>query len=126
MARPEEDLHVSVCKYMKLQHPKVIFISEPSGLRVSMGLAIKLKKMRSDETHLDLYILEPRKGYFGLIIELKAVDIFQKKAPSQLLKNEHVEDQKRMIDKLNSKGYLATFSIGFDATKKIIDDYLNG
>lgn len=124
MARLEEKLHIAICDYMKSQYPSVIFISEASGARVSMGLALKLKRMRSNHTHCDLYILEPRKGFFGLIIELKAVDIYQKKAPSQLLKNEHVEDQKKMIDKLNSKGYLATFAIKFDQAKKIIDDYL--
>lgn len=109
-----------------MAYPKVVFLSEPSGLRVSMGLATKLKKMRSNDTHLDLYILEPKGKYHGLILELKAVEIHQKKNPELFLKNEHVNDQKKTIEKLNKKGYYAAFAVKFDQAKKLIDDYLNG
>jgi hypothetical protein len=126
MARPEESLHFAVCDYIRAQYPKVIFISESSGVRCSPGMAKKLKRTRSNHTHLDIYILEPKDGYHGLIIELKAVDIYQKKSPELFLKNEHVNDQKKTIDKLNKKGYKATFAVKFDAARKIIDNYLNG
>lgn len=126
MARPEEQLHFAICDYLKHQYPKVIFLSEPSGIRVSMGLATKLKRMRSNDTHLDLYILEPKKGYHGLILELKAVEIHQKKNPELFLKNDHVNDQRKTIKKLNDKGYLAAFAVKIDEARKIIDNYLNG
>lgn len=126
MARPEEKLHFAVCDYLRAQYPKVVFISEGSGLRVGMGLATKMKRMRSNDTHLDIYVLEPKKGYHALILELKAVDIYQKKNPELFLKNEHVNDQRKTIDKLNKKGYLATFAVKFDEARKIIDNYLNG
>lgn len=124
--KPEEKLHSAISDYLKTQYPKILFISEPSGVRVSMGLAKKLKRMRSNHTHLDLYILEPKGEYHGLILELKAERIHQKKHPELFLKSEHVNDQRKTIKKLNDKGYMATFAIQFDAARKIIDDYLNG
>lgn len=124
MVRNEEKLHFAISDYVKMQYPKVIFISEQSGLRVSPGLSQKLKRTRSNHIHLDLYLLEPRGGYSGLFLELKAVDIYKKKNPELFLKNEHVNDQRKMIDKLNKKGYLASFAIKFDAAKKLIDDYM--
>lgn len=126
MAKPEEKLHFAIADYLKLAYPKIVFISEPSGVRVSIGLATKLKRMRSADTHLDIYILEPKGKYHGLFLELKAEDIYQKRNPELFKKNEHINDQKRTIDKLNKKGYYATFAIKFDSAKKIIDDYLHG
>lgn len=124
--RPEERIHFQVCDYMKVQYPKVFFISESSGLRVSPGMAAKLKRTRSNHVHLDLYILEPKGKYHGLILELKAKEIYKKNKPTELLKNDHVEQQAETIKKLNEKGYKASFALSFVEAKKIIDAYLNG
>ena len=123
MMRLEEKLHIAICDYLKLQYPDILFISEPSGVRVSIGLAFKLKKMRSAHTHLDLYILEPRQGYHGLIIELKAVNIY--KENGDLRGDKHLQDQKETIEKLRKRGYKSTFAVGFDQAKEVIDNYLN-
>lgn len=122
--RPEETLHFQICDYLRIAYPKVMFISESSGVRVSAGMAKKLKRTRSNHTHADLYLLEPRGKYHGLILELKAKTIYKK--DGTLLKNDHVRDQQHTIDELNKKGFKACFAIGFNETKKIIDDYLNG
>lgn len=125
MARPEEKLHFQISDYLKLQYPKVFFISESSGLRVSPGLAAKLKRTRSNHVHLDLYVLEPKGEYHGLILELKAKRI-HKKNSLELLKNDHVEQQAETIKKLNNKGYKAAFAVTFPEAKRLIDEYLNG
>lgn len=118
----EEQIQKQIFQYLELQYPDVIAISEPSGLRVSMGLAMKLKSLRTKGTHLDIYLLEPNKWYHGLIIELKAKNIYKK--DGTLLKDQHLQDQQQMIDRLVKKGYKAKFAVGFDEAKKIIDDYL--
>lgn len=110
--------------YLSLVYPDVIAISESSGLRVSQGLSMKLKRLRSKHTHCDIYILQPQGNYHGLVIELKAKNIYKK--DGTLYKDEHLEDQQRTIDLLREKGYYATFAVGFDETRRIIDDYLNG
>lgn len=122
--RPEERLHFQVADYIKLQYPKVFFISESSGVRTSIGVATKLKRTRSNHTHLDLYILEPKNEYCGLIIELKAKGIYKKNGT--LFKDDHLREQYETIEKLNKKGYKAAFALSFVEAKKLIDNYLNG
>lgn len=124
MNKSEEKLHIAICDYMKLAYPNVMFISEASGVRTTIGTAAKLKRMRSSHTHLDLYILEKIGKFGALIIELKAKNIFKK--DGSLLKDQHLEDQAKTIMRLRQKGYAAGFACGFDEAKKIIDQYLNG
>lgn len=121
--RPEERTQIELFKYLSLQYPHVMAISEPSGLRVSMGLAGKLKRMRSNHTHCDVYILYPSKGYHGMVMELKAKNIYKKNG--ELLKDEHLHQQQKTIDDLNRLGYKALFACSLDEAIKNIDEYLN-
>ena len=123
--KTEEKLQTAVSNYIKLQYPNVIFTSESSGLRVPMHLAIQMKKQRSNHKLPDLIILEPRGGYTGLIIELKKDTKSLLKKNGDYKKSEHIEKQLKTLKLLSSKGYLATFSCGFDATKKLIDEYMS-
>ena len=123
MPKPEEKIHIGLCDYLKYQYPKVLFLSEASGVRTSIGQSVKLKKMRSTDVHLDIYIMEPTR-FHGLILEVKAKSVYKK--DGTLLKSEHLEDQQKTIDKLNSKGYYATFVFSLDEGIKIIDKYLKG
>jgi len=118
----ETQLQIAICNYLKLQYPGVIFFSEPSGLRVSIGQAVQLKKMRSQGKLPDLFIAEAQGLYHGLFIEIKAVSIH--KIDGTLKKNEHLEAQSNMLTLLNERGYFAVFGVGFDDCKKIVDDYL--
>lgn len=120
--RPEEQLHFAIADYLKIQYPKVFFISESSGLRVSQGLAAKLKRTRSNHVHLDLYILEPCGGKAGLVLELKAKNIYKK--TGELFKDSHLNDQQKTINALNKKGYKSLFVTSFDDAKRAIDHYL--
>ena len=67
----ENDLHLAICNYIKLQYKGIIFTSENSGLRVFWKQAKMLKKTRSCSGLPDIWILEPRKGYHGLLLEIK-------------------------------------------------------
>jgi hypothetical protein len=122
--RVEEKIQIDLFSYLALQYPHVMAISEASGVRVSKGLAVKLKKMRSRHTHADIYVLCPKGKWHGLVIELKAKNIYKK--DGTLYKDEHLEDQQKTIDALNKLGYYATFAVGFDQAKSIVDNYLNG
>jgi len=122
--RPEEGVHFAICDYIRLAYAKVMFISESSGVRTSIGLASKLKRTRSNHVHCDLYILYPNSRYHGLILELKAKSIYQKKNPQLMLKDDHLADQAETIKKLNLLGYFASFACGFDEARSIIDKYM--
>jgi len=129
MPRPEEQLQMKICDYLRTNYPDVMFISEASGVRVSTGLASKLKRMRSSHTHLDLYILEPKRDksgkvkHSGLILELKARNIYKK--DGKLYSDPHLKDQQRTIKSLNKKGYQSLFVCSYDEAIKTINKYLN-
>lgn len=105
--RPEDSIHISICDFIKTQYPDVIFSSEPSGLRLPIGQAKKLARMRSGSKLLDIWIPEPRGPYHGLFFEVKAESPFQKNG--SLYSDKHLAEQAKMIERLKKKGYQAMF-----------------
>ena len=67
----EENLQIAVCNYLRAQYPKVLFNSDLSGIKLTMGQAVKAKKLRSSKGFPDLVIYEPRGNYHALFLELK-------------------------------------------------------
>jgi len=119
----EKQLHLAICEYIKWQYPSIIFTSEPSGVRVTPGIARELARMRSGKGLPDLWILEPNKEYKALTIELKAVSPYRK--DGTLKKSEHLESQSQVLALLREKGYYAEFCTGFDETVETINKYMN-
>lgn len=118
----EETLHSQITTYIRLQYPKVIFLSDASGLKLPIGLAVKFAKLKSGRGIPDICILEPRQNKHGLLIELKTKTPYKKNG--ELKKDEHLKEQQQMLKRLTEKGYKAVFGIGFENTKQIIDKYL--
>jgi hypothetical protein len=123
MQSPEKILHQQICKYLDYQYPELIYTSDMSGMRVSIGLRVEMQKKRcKGYCILDLLILHPSNGYHGLLIELKIDRPFKK--DGTLKKSDHLTEQQKTISRLNELGYFATFGVGFDDCKNIIDKYL--
>ncbi len=120
----ETNLHIRICHYIKHQYPKILFTSESSGLRVSIQQAKLLKKMRSCAGLPDLWILEPRKNYYGMFLELKKEGTTIYKKNGDIRADKHLQEQEEILHQLQQKGYFATFSIGYEETKALIDYYL--
>ena len=120
--KKEESLQLAVCNYLRLQYPDVIFTSESSGVRLTMGQAVKAKKMRSGSKLPDLLILEPKGKYSGLFIELKSEYPFKKNGEP---KTDHIKEQMQMIERLREKGYYCFIHHDFSFVKEYIDDYMN-
>jgi hypothetical protein len=125
MKQDEKKLHKAVCKYIKLKYPDLIFTSDQSGLKVSIGVAKQLKDTRHPERGIpDLIILEPRNQYAGLCLEFKASvdDLYLK---SGNYKNTaHIKEQREVLERLRRKGYAASFAVGFDHAVSLIEDYM--
>lgn len=121
----EESEQIALCTYIKLNYKDTIFNSDHSGIRVSPGLANKIKSLHSVNGIPDLNIDEARGGFFGLKIELKATGKSPYKKDGTLKKDIHLETQQKILKKLSKKGYLATFCTGFDEAKEVIDFYMN-
>ena len=123
MKKKEESLQIAVCRYIAHKYPDVIFSCDlASGMKLTIGQAVKAKKMRSSRAYPDLFIAEPRGGYAGLYLELKTVSPWKK--TGGLKKDKHLEEQSEMLDRLWLKGYMAVFAVGIDEAIKIIDNYM--
>jgi len=120
----EKDVHTAVCKYLDVQYPDVIYLSDPSGMRVTIGLQMELKRKRCKRYKIpDLIILHPNKTYKGLVIEIKT-DLSKVVTKSgDLRKDKHTQEQNRTLEKLQQLGYAAIFAAGFDHAKRAIDLY---
>ena len=125
MAKKEESLHIQVCTWLKLQYPDLIWVSDyAAGIRLSIGQAVKAKKMRSSKGLPDIMIFRVNKIYHGLFIELKTKTPYLKDGLT-LQKNEHLERQNEMHKRLMIEGYRADFAVGFEQAKQMIDMYLS-
>jgi hypothetical protein len=119
----EKSLHFQVCEYLRLQYPNVIFNTDLSGIRLTMGQAVKAKKLRSSNGFPDLVIYEKRMDYPALFIELKRKgERIYKRDASPV--NEHISEQLDMLKKLRQRGFYAQFALGFEQAKDLIDWYL--
>lgn len=88
-----------------------------------MNQAATVKRMQGGRRAWpDIFVAEPRGGYGGLFIELKAAPIH--KRDGSLRKNDHVNEQAKMLSALTGRGYMAKFAVGFDQAVEIIDSYL--
>tara|TARA_Y100001937_G_scaffold23697_1_gene33781 strand:+ start:6945 stop:7301 length:357 start_codon:yes stop_codon:yes gene_type:complete len=116
-------LQCAVCKYLQYQYPNILFRSDLGGIWLTKGLAKKAKRIQHSKGFPDLFIYYPSNGYHGLAIELKARNIFKK--DGTLLKSQHTAQQQKIIDLLNANNYYATFAVGYNDAKNIIDNYVN-
>lgn len=135
MAKPEEILHGQLADYINQSYPDVIFLSEPSGLRLSSWHQRKLlKRLRSKKGKLpDLFIAFPVDGYdaqgnhlsyHGFFMEVKVEGTTIYKKNGEVVADEHIRAQLKTLIRLFKLGYAASFGIGFDASRKKIDDYM--
>lgn len=115
-----------VCDYLRLQYPDVIFRSDfAAGMRLTPGMASRHKRLQSDRAYPDLQILQPNGQYHGMFIELKNENVKTHKKDGTLVSNPHIIEQARMLERLQAKGYFASFASGFNQCKELIDEYLS-
>ena len=89
---------------------------------MTFGQAVRHKKLQSGKAYPDLFVAEPRNGFAGLFLEIKAVNIYKKNG--NLKSDPHLKAQDEMLTRLRNKGYYASFAIGFNHAKRLIDIYM--
>jgi hypothetical protein len=120
----ESQVQKAVCDYIRLQYPNILFISDTSGLKTSIGVAKQLKSLRSCRGIPDLIILQPNAIYHGLCIEIKRSkdEVFTKSG--ELRNSMHIKEQFGILAHLSSLGYFCSFGCGLDDCIRIIDKYM--
>jgi hypothetical protein len=121
----EEQIHTQVCGYLTQCYPDVIYTSDLSGLYVSKYQAKKISNWKSCRGIPDLLIFEPRGGYYGLLLELKKDGTRVLKKDGTIPADRHLQEQWRVLNLLEDKGYCTAFGVGYEGAKDIIDKYMN-
>lgn len=122
--QPEYKLQKWVCKWLELQHPDILFMSDTiAAVRLTMPQAIRNKAVQKNGFKCpDLIIFEPRGEFAGMFIELKVKSPYLKNG--QLTINEHIKAQNESMNKLRKKGYYCTFAWTFEMCMELITEYL--
>jgi len=126
MKHPEYELQKQVCRYLELQYANVLFLSDTvASVKLTIGQATRNKKIQKSGFKCpDLLILERRGDYGGLFIELKTEAPYRLDGKIKASQNDHLKLQAETLEKLCTKGYLATFAWSFDQCKTLIDNYM--
>lgn len=122
----EEKIQMEVAAYIRKNYPKVLFLSDASGIRLPMVLAKKAKSQRSYQFKIpDMFIARPVGGYAGMFLELKkdASSVLNKQG--QIRKQQHLNDQLYALTHLRKEGYYAVFGLGYEDAIREIEFYLN-
>lgn len=121
----EKDLHLKITNYLRVRYPDVIFRTDfAAGMRLTIGQAMKHKRMQSSDAYPDIFIAESRQGFHGLFIELKRSPQAVHKVNGDIRANKHIQKQYEMLKRLQEKGYKALFTFGYTNTISVIDEYL--
>lgn len=149
----EHQLYEKIARYMQQEHPNVVYRFDiAADLKLTPGQASKFKRLHPNRGYPDLFIASmvfkmptdeeitgalDKYGFnmgftnmmadhlkCGLFLELKAEGNSPFKKDGTLKKDQHLEEQQAMLEKLRKYGYEAKFATGFEEAKQIIDDYL--
>ena len=124
----EQDIYNQLSQWLKLQHPKLVWRWDyAAGQKMSVGMAMRMKKMQCGVAYPDFFLAKPSGKYAGCYIEIKmdGYDLYQKRNCLEFV-NSHIKDQYECLARLRAEGYYAVFGFGFENCKAIITDYLNG
>lgn len=141
--KKEENMQISLSRYIKNTYPDAMFCCDiGSGLKLTMRQAVNAKKMRSSRGMPDIPIIyEARRGWAGLVLELKSEygEIYKEdgslKKKKTVVKNsmnvtveeyDHHQEQAAILQRLKMQGYLAIFGAGLEHARRVLDWYMSG
>lgn len=116
----EHNLYEQLARYLQLQYPNVIYrFDVGADLKLTPGQAAKHKRLHPERGYPDLYIAESSENvnskdwngivrewgfYFGLYLEIKTESNSPYKKDGTLKKDQHLEEQARMLEKTACEG----------------------
>ena len=115
-----------IAAYLRDVYPDIVFRSDLGGIKLTMGQAVKVKRVQGDRAFPDMFICAARNDRHGLFGEIKvdADEVYTKKG--ELRQDKHIREQFEMLLRLRQAGYEADFWLGLDDAKAKIDRYLAG
>ena len=113
MKTTEHEIQVACVDYFRLRYPKGLIYAIPNGGQRNVIVAAKLKTEGVLSGVPDLHIPMAKNGFHGLYIELKNGKV-----------GKVSENQKTIMEKLQSEGYRCEVCRSFDEFKNVVDDYM--
>jgi hypothetical protein len=95
-----------------------------SGAFLTVGQNKARMAMASKNGWVDIFIAEPRNGFYGLFIELKKEGerVFLK--DGSISKTAQIQKENDFLERMRAKGYKAEFGVGYYKAKRIYEEYL--
>ncbi len=123
----ENDVQMQVITWLKQTYPNVLFKCDgTTGMKMSIGMAMKQKRLGGIiKDFPDFCLYKINKLYSGLFLEIKRPEIKIYQENGEYYKNEHHIAQSAMLARLTNEGYAASFGIGYEHCKTLIEAYLN-
>lgn len=104
---------IVVVRHLRCNRPNVLFTISPADMKLPMNVAKRVKAMGYRRGTTDLIILEARKGFHGLLVELKTKD--GKVSP----------EQEEFMQMAYNRGYKVFVCRGADEAISKIENYLS-
>lgn len=130
----ERDLYKLVAQYLQIQYPDVIYRFDlAADIKLTKGQAAKHKILHPKRGYPDLFIAKPKLMQskdgmpifkHGLFLELKKDGTKILKKDGELVADKHIREQAKVLRLLERRGYQASFAVGFNQAKQIIDEYI--
>lgn len=141
--KSEQAIQIEFCDWLRLNFPNVHFRSDTaSGAFNSKHEKDLHNRQQSSTSEPDITILAARRGYHGLLIEIKADGVnlkmrrdgkkirVYKNSKGKIIERDykirlkgdwaslHIEKQAKVLTDYNEIGYFARFGVGLEACKK--------
>lgn len=133
-SKAEEQIQLAIVNYIRYQYPDVIFRSDAGGIKLTAGQARKMAALNGNiRGYPDLFIAKPKLRQtkdglpaftHGLFIELKKDGTKILKKDGSYVADKHIREQAKILQALERAGYQASFAVGYEQAKRIIDDYI--
>ena len=108
---PEHDLQVGLVELIREVAPEILFSATNGGVRLSMNQAKRMKAAGYLKGVPDLLFFEPRHGFHGLALELKA-----KRGKISPIQRERIEE-------VRLRGWKAEIAFGWDQSIHVLREY---
>lgn len=111
---PEDRLQINCVEWFRIQYPCHIIYAPTNGVRVSIGQAMKMKRMGNQRAIPDLCIPHKSNGYGGLYIELKQPNRYPN------------PQQRQIMAQLQGEGYCCAVIKTLERFVEFVNNYMKG
>lgn len=121
----ERIIQRSLTRWLQTEFPTIDFYNDWSaGAYLTVGQNSARAAVACKNGWVDLFIAEPRRGFYGLFVELKKEDarVYLKDGKT-LCADPQIRKEATFLARQNKKGYLARFACGLEDAKKLISWY---